>query len=623
MEDKRPDSHQYLPGGQALRIVQATVDKVLLPKGLKRRVSTREEGFFNVDNWPLIHLAKELCQRSEKNPLTLRVVEDSIIAANSTNVKPYINIEMRGNTSQKQLKDYIGIAYHETFHTLYDTLDPVPMSDAENILHFVGTEVKWAPYHSLISFWHNEFCDVKIEQFGQIEYPECRKYLRETHRSRVRRLRDTLKKSGIDVLNAAAAAFRHYAFEYQDGVAESFLKEVRKAHPKIVELFAPGGRFHSYAIAAKSQRDHNVLRAMELTFLLLDDLRKVAPEISDKGDIFYRDQQKQGWGHCRIDPPSILDMMFLCSGVRTEDGLQVSADKNPNRDEQLSCKHEIIHVGKGMKASQYVQESFQMIQETRRQIGYYKSRLRTKIKALEVVQDIHGIDNGVDISDECLVDIKIDLASGTHPSDFEWEKGEGVDTSTSAYMLLDLSGSMSGEIRDACKVVLSLMDPLETLRCSTMASGFESSGWGNNSTTNHHIIKHWDDNYRNTRWRFALAEAHGGTPMAEGMQFAFNALQSRKEGNRLLFVITDGCPNGGQEQIRELIKVGEEAGIITIGIGFGSGAQYVKTLFPSGCSVWEENVEELPPQVVKMLLKKMSPKKRGRLLKRQVLPRSA
>lgn len=88
--------------------------------------------------------------------------------------------------------------------------------------------------------------------------------------------------------------------------------------------------------------------------------------------------------------------------------------------------------------------------------------------------------------------------------------------------------------------------------------------------------------------------------MADGVQFGLNALSPRKEGHRLLFVITDGQPNGGHLPIiRRQLRLAKQSGIHVIGVGIGSGASYVCNVFPD--SVHTDKVSEMPAALIAKL----------------------
>jgi nitric oxide reductase activation protein len=104
--------------------------------------------------------------------------------------------------------------------------------------------------------------------------------------------------------------------------------------------------------------------------------------------------------------------------------------------------------------------------------------------------------------------------------------------------------------------------------------------------------------------------------MADGIQFGLDALNERTEGHRVLFCITDGCPNGGHEAImRRQLRIAKEAGIHVIGVGVGYGAQYVTNVFPD--SVYAADVKQLPVLLIAKLndLIDARTSKRGRKMK--------
>jgi uncharacterized protein with von Willebrand factor type A (vWA) domain len=107
--------------------------------------------------------------------------------------------------------------------------------------------------------------------------------------------------------------------------------------------------------------------------------------------------------------------------------------------------------------------------------------------------------------------------------------------------------------------------------------------------------------------------------MADGIQFALDSLNGRKEGHRFVFVITDGAPDGGHEPvIRRQVRLAKEAGIQVVGVGMGAwGAQGVQALFDE--SVYSEDLAALPHMLVKKLndLIDRQAAKRGRKMRKE------
>ena len=179
--------------------------------------------------------------------------------------------------------------------------------------------------------------------------------------------------------------------------------------------------------------------------------------------------------------------------------------------------------------------------------------------------------------------------------------------------------------------MLAITEPLDSLGCATMALGFRDGRGSDYPDADHadegdyhrfngvhiDVFKAFGERFSTVKWRFANTRATGGTPMSDGMQYGLDSLNNRKEGHRILFVITDGCPNYGHEEVMaRQTRLAKEAGIHVIGVGLGRGAEYVKHVFPD--HVWAASLSDIPRLLVKKLNKIMDfrASKRGRTMKR-------
>lgn len=241
------------------------------------------------------------------------------------------------------------------------------------------------------------------------------------------------------------------------------------------------------------------------------------------------------------------------------------------------------------------------------EVAYLRSRLRTLIRSMEMKGVTRGVAKGRVLSSRYLVETRGAVRDGHKPNRAFDRQGETVDMTMACAVVLDESGSM-GHLRvDATRIMMALAEPLDALNAPTLVIGFRDifEGWGVNnpvadggtyhrySPIGYDIFKTFDERFRQVRWRFANTQADGGTPMADGVQFALNALSHRTEAHRFMFVVTDGCPNYGHLQVmNHQIRLAKEAGIYVIGVGIGGGAAYVKNVFPD--HVWSNNMSEFP-----------------------------
>ena len=255
----------------------------------------------------------------------------------------------------------------------------------------------------------------------------------------------------------------------------------------------------------------------------------------------------------------------------------------------------------------------EMLAEVRGTVTYLRSRLRMIVRAQEMTDTTHGVRRGRKMSSRMLVDTAIDLRSGKVPTRAFQTTDTQADTSIALALCLDQSGSMWCRVREVSQCMMAMADAMEGIGGKTMAFGFRNGEngsydggynyekeWHRVCGVRYDVFKTFDEKFVNSKWRFAHTQATGSTPMADGVQFGLTSLNDRREGHRVLCVITDGMPDSPHEKvIARQVRLAKEAGIHVIGVGIGSGAEYVKRLFPD--HVWAKTVELLPNPLLKKL----------------------
>ena len=183
---------------------------------------------------------------------------------------------------------------------------------------------------------------------------------------------------------------------------------------------------------------------------------------------------------------------------------------------------------------------------------------------------------------------------------------------------------------DASRMLLAIADPCERLGFAVQCSGFRS---GSEVQVNpipqgerhlyhrydgkiHDVFKGFGEKLRSVLHRFALVQANGSTPLADGIQFGLDSLSCRDEAHRILIVLTDGEPTEGHRVIPWQLRVAKEAGIHVIGVGIGGEAAGVKTRFDDW--IWDADSSAIPKLLVQKLndLLDLRATKRGRRIKK-------
>lgn len=254
-----------------------------------------------------------------------------------------------------------------------------------------------------------------------------------------------------------------------------------------------------------------------------------------------------------------------------------------------------------------------LLDQVREQTNYLRSSLRQMVRAMEHTATLHGTRKGNFMSNRTMVDTVLSMKNNRMPQRAFYNTEDQVDTSIACAICLDESGSMSGDLEVATRMLMALTEPLDSIGAKVLAYGFRDcypNGRLGHPSASHRaqegskiiydVFKSWNERFTTVKGRFAHTRADGSTPMADGIQFGFDNLKGRTEKHRILFVLTDGEPNYGHAKVIQWqIRKAKEMGIHIVGIGWGRGGSGVKTLYPD--NVWCQNVEDVPSALVAKL----------------------
>lgn len=288
-------------------------------------------------------------------------------------------------------------------------------------------------------------------------------------------------------------------------------------------------------------------------------------------------------------------------GVQAGEAVYRPADKSLDR---------VVPIAKSRSEGKRA-EADKLLSSVKEEVSYLRARLRNVFRAAEMTGVVHGVSRGRTLSERMLVDSKVALMSGMAPSRAYMQRDEQQDMSLACAIVLDQSGSMSDKLVEATQAMLAIAEPMDAIGGKVMAVGFRDGqsfngdryadkgleGCHQYDGVDIDVFKGFDERFASVKARFACTRSVGGTPMANGVQHALDALNNRREGHRVLFVITDGEPSWGHGPVvKRQIRIAKEAGIHVIGVGIGYGAHYVTKLFPD--HVFSPDMKGLSQQLV-------------------------
>jgi Mg-chelatase subunit ChlD len=299
------------------------------------------------------------------------------------------------------------------------------------------------------------------------------------------------------------------------------------------------------------------------------------------------------------------------------DAKKTAEDKSCKKDEQVwrpsnpdGDTISYVRATESGKAS-----AAQMREEVRGPTSALRARMRAKFLLARRPNVVHGVRQGQDLSERRLVDSCIEMRSGKRPSRPDWKRNEATAVTLAAAVAIDQSGSMDGALCvAAAKGALVVADALDRLGSPCLVvgprDGYGGYGYGssNNVPTSKHafhrhgpinldIFKDWHEGMENVWPRFGHVQATGGTPLEDGIQYALQELNGRTERYRVVFVMTDGCPNNSAV-CRRQIRLAAESGVFVIGVGIGNVPE-VARLFPLHIQV--PDIEQLPNALMAVL----------------------
>jgi Mg-chelatase subunit ChlD len=159
------------------------------------------------------------------------------------------------------------------------------------------------------------------------------------------------------------------------------------------------------------------------------------------------------------------------------------------------------------------------------------------------------------------VDARRALSRQPHEVDVftNWDHGTEEETGIEAVLLVDVSGSMGGMVKEASAAMWALKRAFDKLDIRTTVMLYD---------TEHTIL--WQPTDRANPSGIPQVNSGGGTNPTSALEQAVRILSKSQQPNRVLITVTDGQWGGDEKYIARLLKTLHKYGTSTLLLGLGN-----------------------------------------------------
>lgn len=634
-------------------------------------VYSRGEHFLNFDRWLDKALMVEMMDWAREHPGETPTEADIWAWVMAANVSPIPTRMILIASTPKQLdwtaaRARTGGAYHEGLHTLYSRRHRLLVSEVADMVWELWELADWSKVGHFVQEIQGYVEDVRIENRGNDRFPGIYPSMCDLQdfvllmeedglrdaRAHFKMTLDAIQQHNASLttgqtpkqvpeepehwteMSTMLCALRDLGLGYTHTTqAQRSIERYQETHPEVYAA-VESGFLSPFVEEASALRADDGLGALWLSMKITAAIMAMAGEDeAEEQEVAKRLSERilEGPG----PTPGILDgngaLMLSVSIEYQEATADLPEGEQPWRPYNPSADI-LVKVGEGnpidpdegpMDPSEMATRAEVLLGEVYADVSYLRARLHQILRVAAFTDIEHGARRGTRLSGRELVNTKIALMMGDKPDGPFITAGEEIDTSVAAAIVIDESSSMESWLDVATRILLTLTEPLSSMRSSlgtpfpVFACGFRHMPMDWSEVTAlyeqapakweeqfHRVIpvvydvfKDFDEPLETVLWRFAGTRAMGGTPMGDGIQLGLEKLRTRGEGHRLLFVVTDGMPTGQHARVvRHQIRNARDEGIYIIGVGIGGGSRSVMDLFDD--HVWTQSVEQLPEALI-------------------------
>lgn len=552
--------------------------------------------------WMLDHASNIPCKST---------IQSLVESSNEVVVEPKIIMPVMPQEVDTRLSMALtGGAYHESWHTIYTCKRPLSREEVYDIVEPRLSKAKHPrTVIKIAQDWMNLIEDVRIERLGVKEYPGTWVKMNDlTDYIISRELHNVDYEENL--VNIVARVFREYGLGYSTIITRSALSLYEKVDPETVD-FVVNGPLRPHLVECRKDRNYDDLFVLRKSLDIALVMEEAAE--SNNSDLSFDIQDYIDEGCNVVDDTTYENAIqdHVEEEIEKEESDEVIHRDNIDTINYKNVLYEEIKVTAEHVDHVFLSHLRGNIESAERDSNIIANRIRRLLlsKKKKTKRRAHKFGSSIHVPN--LIKTYISVEKEEEPRKPFDRIIRPPNENIAAAIIIDESSSMQEHLGQTLRLSIVLSKLIHSLKGVSCISGYQMYTDMDNDTRRYRLImrnkiyKEFGESTHQAIELLSALDADGGTPMADGIEFALKRLRERSEKHRIIFNITDGLPSHSLVHLRPLLKECDEEEIHLVALGIGPDCMYIKDVFPK--YVWSEESSNMVEVCIKRLQEILTP----------------
>lgn len=583
---------------------RASIFSILGPE--MPETTIKGDQFLNIDKWTGVLFLQELYEWSKLYPLIYpcdQTIVDMVRICNKKKApKALIKMpSMPKNIDTRLAMALKGGAYHESWHTLYSCKRPLSTQEIIQGIRPILDKAKDLYQVLKIALdWTNLIEDIRIERRGIKEFPGTWVKMNDLTDFIIDRELDQLEEGG-PAMNMVARIFREFGLGYSTTTTQSAIALYEEIDIESY-IFVTEGPLRSHLEECMNSADQDDLFFLRKSLEIALTLEK---ESENEEEPLSMEIQSYMNGACNAAQSATYESNLedYVQGKKNNENSIRKKLSDVNWIDYQKVKSKVKRVNK----KDAHPDAVRLIQESMNDASMQSHKIANRVRRLLLSKKRshkrQPSRKGTSLSIPRLVNTALSIRKNKEPVRPFTKRGKAEKEDITAVIILDESSSMKHLLPQTIKLALIMSKLIESLHGKCMIAGYNlqliSFFGAGHFKIEHKIYKDFQESNAKAIENLACLQADGGTPMADGIEFALQNLKGCPDKHQFIINITDGFPSHPLERLDDAQAKCNEQGVHLMAVGLGAECEYIKETFDH--HVWSEESHDMIAECVKSI----------------------